>query len=178
MVHSLSLIRPLGGALLAAILTIFSVGMVAGQAVDDSPIAAFILAKDDGEGFAGEAATSFMTTDVPIHCVIELKSTDDATVRMNFVAVSVSGVKSGSRIVTASYTTKNGENLVKFHGRPTGSWAAGTYRVDIFIKEKLAASQEFPILQRPVPAAQMKFVAGKPKLGSSASKPKPRPRKN
>jgi hypothetical protein len=145
------------------------------QAAAESPIEAFYLAKDDGQGYAGEAADSFMTTDVPIHCVIELKPTDDATVKMNFVAVNVPGVKAGSRIVSSSYTTKDGENIVRFRGAPPERWTAGTYRLDIFVREKLAVSREFPIVQKPTPASQMRFVEGKPIVNESR-KPKPRPR--
>jgi hypothetical protein len=64
------------------------------------------LAKDDGTGKAGEAATAFETTDVPIHCVVQLDSAESVTVKMQLVAVNVPGVKPGTKVVATSYTTK------------------------------------------------------------------------
>ena len=51
------------------------------------------LARDDGSGEAGEAANAFMTTDVPIHCFVQLASAKSVLVKMNFVAVKASGLK-------------------------------------------------------------------------------------
>src|SRR3954454_1687772 len=44
------------------------------------------LAKDDGNGKAGEQVTEFRTTDVPIYCVVLLESNSSTVVKMNFVA--------------------------------------------------------------------------------------------
>ena len=103
------------------------------------------LAKDDGEGKAGEQVTEFRTTDIPIYCVILLESNQQAVVKMNFVAVAVAGVKPETKVVTASYTTKDGQNRVNFTGRPEGKWTPGTYRVDLFLDGKIAKTVEFQI---------------------------------
>ncbi len=103
------------------------------------------LAKDNGEGKAGDQVTEFDVTDIPIHCVVLLGSTGKMTVKMNFVAVKVLGVKSETKVVTAIYTTKNGQNRVNFTGRPEGKWTTGKYRVDIFLDGKLAKNVEFAI---------------------------------
>ena len=103
------------------------------------------LAKDDGEGKAGEQVTEFRTTDIPIYCVILLESNKQAIVKMNFVAVAVAGVKPETKVVTASYTTKDGQNRVNFTGRPEGKWTPGTYRVDLFLDGKIAKTVEFQI---------------------------------
>lgn len=103
------------------------------------------LAKDDGEGKAGEQVTEFRTTDIPIYCVVLLESDSKTVVKMNFVAVSVSGVKSETKVVTASYTTKEGQNRVNFTGRPDGKWTPGRYRVDLFLDGKIAKNIEFEI---------------------------------
>jgi len=103
------------------------------------------LAKDDGEGKAGEQVTEFRTTDIPIYCVILLESNKQAIVKMNFVAVAVAGVKPETKVVTASYTTKDGQNRVNFTGRPEGKWTPGTYRVDLFLDGKRARTVEFQI---------------------------------
>lgn len=103
------------------------------------------LAKDDGSGKAGEQVSEFLTTDVPIHCVILLDTQSKVTVKMNFVAVAVSGVKAETKVVTASYATKEGQNRVYFTGRPDGRWTPGKYRVDIFLDGKPATNIAFDI---------------------------------
>ncbi len=103
------------------------------------------LAKDDGKGKAGEQVDEFRTTDVAIYCVILLDATTKVTVKMNFVAVNVTGVKADTKVVTASYTTKEGQNRVNFTGRPDDKWTPGKYRVDVFLDGKIAKNIEFEI---------------------------------
>lgn len=103
------------------------------------------LARDDGEGKAGEQVSEFRTSDVPIYCVVLLDAAGKVTVKMNFVAVNVSGVKAETKVVTASYTTKAGQNRVNFTGTPEGKWTPGRYRVDLFLDGKPAKNLEFDI---------------------------------
>lgn len=103
------------------------------------------LARDDGDGRAGEQVTEFRTTDVPIYCVILLESAGKTVVKMNFVALRVTGVKPETKVVTASYTTIDGQNRVNFSGRPDGRWTPGIYRVDVFLNGKVAKNIEFAI---------------------------------
>lgn len=103
------------------------------------------LAKDDGNGKAGDAVTSFFTTDIPIYCVVQLSQRTVATVKMNFVAVSVPGVKPDTKVVTASYTTKPNQSRVNFTGTPFDKWNTGSYRVDIFVDGKLVKDLTFDI---------------------------------
>ena len=103
------------------------------------------LARDDGNGKAGEQVTEFRTTDVPIYCVVLLESHTSTVVKMNFVAVNVTGVKPDTKVVTASYTTKDGQNRVNFSGRPPAKWTPGKYRVDLFLDGKKAREVEFYI---------------------------------
>lgn len=122
---------------------------VASYAQGEAPIPPTIeevyLARDNGEGKAGEQVSEFRTTDVPIYCVVLLDSNAKAVVKMNFVAVAVSGVKPETKVVTASYTTNAGQNRVNFTGRPDGKWTPGKYRVDLFIDGKIAKNVEFEI---------------------------------
>ena len=103
------------------------------------------LAKDNGAGKAGEQVAVFGTSDIPIHCVVLLDGVAKVTVKMNFVAVSVAGVKPETKVVTASYTTKENQNRVYFTGKPDGKWTPGKYRVDIFLDGKPAKNIEFEI---------------------------------
>jgi hypothetical protein len=107
------------------------------------------LARDDGNGKAGEVTNKFMTTDRPIHYIIQLNSDKPATVKMNLVAVKATGLKPETKIITVNYTTKENQNRVSFTASPGVVWAAGTYRVDIFVDGKLAGSQAFEIEKSP-----------------------------
>ena len=103
------------------------------------------LAKDDGAGNPGEAATEFISTDVPIHCVVVLGKASSATVKMDLIAVSVAGVKPESRVISTSYTTKGLQDRVLFNGKPQKLWIAGTYRADIYVDGILVGKFPFVI---------------------------------
>lgn len=132
------------------------------------------LARDDGKGKAGEQVTEFATTDVPIYCIVLLDNPQKVTVKMNFVAVDVAGMKKDTKVVTASYTTKEGQNRVNFSGRPEGKWPPGRYRVDIFLDGKAAKVLEFDIKGQIVDAADNNTAA---KFVEPVPKPKPIKRK-
>lgn len=102
------------------------------------------LARDDA-GKASAAVESFTTADVPIHCVVELDSVKIVTVKMNFVAEKVPGVKAETKVISVSYKTDGKQNQVNFTGKPDGRWIAGNYRIDIFIDDAAAASKRFEI---------------------------------
>jgi len=127
------------------------------------------LAKDNGEGNVGDTAEYFLTTDIPIYCVVELNSLKPASVKMNLVAVNVQGVKAESKVFTVTYKTNGKQNIVNFKGKPEGVWTAGSYRIDIFIDDKLAVGKSFEIKKSPSEiqktAAQAEsFVPPKPKV--------------
>lgn len=128
------------------------------------------LAKDDGNGKAGEQVTEFSTTDVPIYCVVLLESGAKAVVKMNFVAVNVAGVKPETKVVTSSYTTKDGQNRVNFTGRPEGKWTPGKYRVDLFLDGKKVKDVEFEIKNAAGNSTASKYF-------QPAETPKPKPKR-
>lgn len=117
------------------------------------------LARDNGEGKAGEVTENFAPTDVPIHCVVVLADARPRAVKMLLVAVKVPGVKPESRVVSAAYTTKDEQDRVYFTGRPDGKWVPGTYRIDIFVDEKKERSATFEVKGTATPAAANKFAA-------------------
>lgn len=135
------------------------------QEAEAGPTKAGVLeiyfAKDDGTGKAGEEATSFVTTDVPIYCVVQLDSALPTTVKMNLVAVAVPGVKAETKVVSTTYTTKDNQNRVNFSGRPAGQWVAGRYRVDIFVGSSAVVSREFAV---------QKVIQAKPVVRPSSTK--------
>lgn len=107
------------------------------------------LARDDGSGKAGEATNVFMTTDIPIHCFVQLASTKSVLVKMSLVAVKAEGLRAETKVVTVNFKTNGQGNQVNFNASPEKNWAAGAYRVDIFIDGKLAKSLEFEIKKSP-----------------------------
>jgi hypothetical protein len=150
-------------------LIVFGVGAVTAQQeavrVDSavsSAVEDLYLARDDGEGKAGEVTTVFSPSDIPIHCIVVLANANPAAVRMNLVAVKVNGVKPESRIVSASYATSQGQDRVFFTGKPHGKWVGGSYRIDIYVGDKLEKSLAFEVKGGAVPAAS-NFAPAKPK---------------
>lgn len=107
------------------------------------------LARDDGHGNAGEAASFFITTDVPIHCFVGFTSDKAVTVKMNFVAVKADGLRPETKVVVVNYKTSGKGTGVNFNASPETVWAAGAYRIDILIDGKLAKSLEFEIKKSP-----------------------------
>ena len=117
------------------------------------------IARDNGAGEAGDVTTSFVPSDIPLHCVVVLTDARPRLVRMLLVAVSVPGVRPESRVVAAAYTTKDKQDRVYFTGRPDGKWVPGTYRIDIFVDEKKERSVTFEVKGAAASAAANKFVA-------------------
>jgi hypothetical protein len=138
-----------------------SVGLAAQVSNDAAPSGdrEVYLAKDDGDGKAGDPVLAFSTTDIPIHCVVVLGSNQSVTVKMNFVAVSVPGVKAETRVVSSSYTTNGVEDRVNFTGRPYKLWVAGLYRVDIMIGSEPKRSVEFKIVDANAEVKGNRFAA-------------------
>ena len=144
---------------LAAFLAVAAIGQ-APQApvIEAGKVEDVYLAKDNGAGKAGDIAESFGVSDIPIHCIVMLGISDPTAVRMQFVAVKVQGVKPESKVVSAAYTTKQGEDRIYFTGRPKGEWVPGTYRIDIYIGDKVERSVTFDIKGTGAPAAASRFA--------------------
>ncbi|HEY2867182.1 MAG TPA: hypothetical protein VGJ02_08830 [Pyrinomonadaceae bacterium] len=139
-----------GGNLLKAALVLIFFGVFCAVSYSQSTDRAVgvqdvYLAKDDGKGQPGNASTVFSPTDIPIYCVVQLDSASSVTVKMNLIAENVPGVKTDTKVVSTSYTTKNGENRVDFNGRPVGKWVAGLYRAEIYVDGKLSKNLSFNI---------------------------------
>lgn len=131
------------------------------------------LAKDNGEGKAGDVAESFLTTDIPIYCVVQLNSSKPTTVKMNFVAVSVQGVKAETKVITVNYKTNGKQNRVSFTGKPDGVWTAGSYRIDIYLDDKLVVGKSFEIKRSP---SEIQKNAAQEVKSFVTPKPKPKPK--
>lgn len=107
------------------------------------------LARSDGNGGVGETTDKFIATDIPIYCLITLDSTKSVAVKMNLIAVKAAGLKPETKVVVVNYKMNGKQNQVNFDASPGGVWAAGSYRVDIYIDGKLAKSRAFEIEKSP-----------------------------
>jgi hypothetical protein len=162
-------------SLLIPFVFIFAVG---GLAQESKPVGVedIYLARDNGKGQAGDAATVFRTTDIPIFCVVKLDNSDSrVTVKMNLVAENVPGVKADTSVVSTTYTTKSGENRVNFDGRPYGKWTAGKYRADIFIDGKLSRNLSFEIKEAPNTSSGIKAFQPPKRTSRAMGKPTKNP---
>ena len=122
------------------------------------------LMRDDGDGNAGEETAVFNLTDSPIHCRVLLDSVKSSVVKMNLIALNVSGLKADTEIISVSYKTNGEENIVNFTGSPGDVWLAGKYRMDIFVNGKFAGNKEFEFIKSPAPEVrQTNFIPPKPK---------------
>jgi hypothetical protein len=129
------------------------------------------LARDDGKGNVSEATNNFTTTDVPIHCFVGLNSTKSVNVKMIFVAVKTETLRPETKVVTVSYKTSGKQDGVNFNASPETTWAAGAYRVDVFIDGKLSKSLEFEIKK-----SAKEVVKEKPAQPKSKDKPQTKPK--
>jgi len=100
-----------------------SVGVLA-QAETKTPdeigVETISLARDDGSGKPGDVIDGFLTKDVPIHCLIDLTSSQTVTVKMNLVAVKAAGIKAGANVVAVSYKTSCEIPLEEWKELPCG----------------------------------------------------------
>jgi hypothetical protein len=149
-------------AIVAVFLCLIGTGI--SQESDAQPIPAELaevfLAKKGVDGQAGERAANFLVTDIPIFCVVRLPSPGVATVRLDFIAAKVPGVKPESKVVSLRYVTKEAEDRVNFSSKPQGLWVPGTYRVDVFVGTRKVSNIEFEI--RAVPGEVAKPSTIKP----------------
>lgn len=131
------------------------------EPAENRPFEEVYLARDDGSGNPGDPATEFVSTDIPIHCVVVLAKATPVTVRMSLIAVSVGGVAAEKEIISTSFTTKELQDRVLFNGKPYKQWIAGTYRADIYIDGKLAG--KFPFVIRGAAMAPKPAMRFQPK---------------
>jgi hypothetical protein len=104
------------------------------------------LARDDGDGSAGDRVTSFNASDNPIHCVVLFDSSKPGTVvKMNLVAVNAEKVKKNTDVVDTSITLQGKQDKADFQASLPQNWPVGTYRFDIFVNDEKAGSQTFEI---------------------------------
>ncbi len=134
--------------LLAVLVCLLAGGAAFAQApeegIGEAPrVSKTTLAKKEKDGTIRENPEWFRTTDVPLICYVDLTSDKPTDVSVTVVAAKAVGLRPDSKVTTARYKTRSGENGVTFTVRPDGKWAPGEYRVDVFLDGKLADSLSF-----------------------------------
>ena len=112
------------------------------------------LARADKSGEPTDITNEFFTTDIPIYCIVMLKTIKPTLVKMELFTQKVPGFKSNYLVIKTSYTTKEGQNRVTFTGRPDGVWKAGTYRINISINGDLKKSIDFSVKAKSIEITQ------------------------
>lgn len=128
----------------------------------------------DDVGEAGAETAVFAPTDIPVHCSIHLTSRRAATVKMRLVAAKANGLRAETVIVAVSYKTNGRQNVVNFTASPEKTWAAGVYRVDVYVDGKLNKSKNFEVQKSGAKTAGEKTAppktVPKPKAGAPKRK--------
>lgn len=148
---------------LCALFSLNIFGQSSEEPLSDAAVEEISLARDDGNGNAGELADRFTTADIPLHCLINLTSTKPVAVKMNLVAVAANGYKPESVVISVSYKTNGKQNRVKFQVSPDKIWAAGKYRIDVLIDGKASGSKAFEIQKSGKETESEKPAPPKPK---------------
>ena len=103
------------------------------------------LAREDADGNIEKDVETFLPTDVPIICYVDLVSSKPSTVSLKLIAVDVEGLFPNTALISISYKTKKREDVVTFRGRPEKRWLTGSYRVEILVNGKPAAKKGFKV---------------------------------
>ncbi len=106
------------------------------------------MRKDDGNGaFSEEVVNSFSQSDKKIHCYIDWDNPKIGTqIKFVFVAIDAGGAKNET-IKEISIVTEN-ELQNEAHGslKPNKPFPKGSYKVDIYVNDKLARTVPFKII--------------------------------
>jgi len=101
---------------------------------------AYLTANSDGSG----ETTVFSPTDT-FHAIVELKNApDDTTLKAVWIAVDVPDVDPNF-VIEETSTTSNGNDLITFDLSNDTTWPTGSYKVDIYLNDKLDRSLEFTV---------------------------------
>ena len=99
---------------------------------------------------AVEVSPTFKTTDPEIFCVVRLNvNKDSPTVKFVWTAVDVTNAANqhltNQQITTQRLDTKNENIIYGSIKRPASAFAAGTYKVDVYLDDTLARTATFTV---------------------------------
>ena len=126
-------------ALLAAT-TMMSCGGGSGE----TKVEKITLAKDDGSGNVGETVESLTPADRQFHATGELDKGADAKVKADLIAVETAQ-GNNVKVLSNDYEVGGIENQVHLKYSLPNDWPAGSYKIDVYVNDKLAQTKEFKI---------------------------------
>lgn len=93
---------------------------------------------------AGQNHTTTYAQDAVFYAQVDLRNApDDTKVKAAWIAVNVEDVEPGFLINETDFTS--GSGLVHFNLSNTNLWPKGTYKVEIYLNDKLAKTLEFQV---------------------------------
>ncbi len=96
----------------------------------------------DSEG--SQATTTFAPTDTTFFCNVDLANApDDTKIKAVWTAVQVSGADANTKIDQSELTS--GSATLHFKLTNNGAWPTGTYKVDLYLNDKLDKTVEFQV---------------------------------
>ncbi len=111
---------------------------------NNASVEAIVLARDSG-GRPGAIVSAFHPRDNPLHAMIRLSGVERGTrVRAVWSAVEAGG-ETDYIIATQDLTAEIRGNVGDFMVSLPRSWPVGRYRVDVYLGDRLARSQEFAV---------------------------------
>lgn len=117
------------------------VSLACGGSISTAKISnAYLTANSDGSG----ETTVFSPTDT-FHAIVELKNApDDTTLKAIWIAVDVPDVDPDF-VIEETSTTSDGNDVITFDLSNDATWPAGSYKVDIYLNDKLDRTLEFEV---------------------------------
>jgi hypothetical protein len=117
------------------------VSLACGGTVSTAKISnAYLTANSDGS----DETTVFSPSDT-FHAIVELKNApDDTTLKAIWIAVDVPDVDP-DYVIEETSTTSDGNDVITFDLSNDATWPTGSYKVDIYMNDKLERTLEFTV---------------------------------
>ena len=114
--------------------------LACGGSISTANIASARLTTDEG----GAQETTVFAQDQIFYCIVELANApDDTVVKAVWTAVSVQDTDPNLLIDEAELTS--GDGTLTFNLTNDGLWPVGTYKVDLYLNDKLDRTLEFEV---------------------------------
>lgn len=127
-----------------AILAFLMVLAISALACEFSASTANIASAKLSADETGSPTTTVFTADQTFYCVVTLANApDDTTLKAVWTAVDVEGEEPNTAIGEKELT--GGGNPYVFNASVDGSWPIGTYKVDLYLNDKLDRTLEFEV---------------------------------
>ena len=126
--------------IIMAVLVLMAVSLACEFSASTAKINSATIALDN-EG--AQPTTTFAPSDT-FYCIVDLQNApDDTVVKAAWTAVDVADTEANTAIDETELTS--GSGTLHFELSNDNAWPAGTYKVDLYINDKLAQTVEFNV---------------------------------